>query len=365
MQMNTAADSSPATLNLIAPFTTFEHGAPKPIPYVIDGLLTQGGLSILAGKPKQGKSSMSRYEAVCVAKGLPFLGRETTKGEVILISLEDPLNHVDNCLKALGWDPSTDSMIHIVESLPFENAVDSAIEAIRETLAQRPDTRLVIVDTLAKLLRVADLNEYMPVMKACEKLHKLARDLPHLHIQGLAHCKKVKTDDPFDSLLGSTALRGEPDASIALFSENGQRVIATETRIGRNIEPTLLRAELVPSAGADVVKDFSLQQTLSLWQENVAQRSEKKQRESLEERIISFLQSCEKHTTSQEHLLKMVGGKRESKFEAIERLIIAKVVERTGDKQSRTNPTKLTLNEAELPMYRFLKNNLGEEYSTQ
>lgn len=365
MQMNTAANNSPATLNLIAPFTTFEHGAPKPIPYVIDGLLTQGGLSILAGKPKQGKSSMSRYEAVCVAKGLPFLGRETTKGEVILISLEDPLNHVDNCLKALGWNPSTDSMIHIVESLPFENGVDSAIDAIRETLKQRPDTRLVIVDTLAKLLRVTDLNDYMPVMKACEKLHKLAKDFPHLHIQGLAHCKKVRTDDLFDSLLGSTALRGEPDTTIALFSEGGQRVIATETRIGRKIEPTLLSAEIVNSAGADVVRDFSLQQTLSLWQGSIAKKTDKKKRESIDERIISFVSNNENLTVTQEHILAKVTGKRQSLLEGIERLVVVGVLIPSGDKQSRTNPTKLTLNEAELPMYRLLKQNLGEEYSTQ
>jgi RecA-family ATPase len=59
------------------------------IPCVIEGLLTQGGFSILAGKPKLGKSSLSRYEAVCVAKGQPFLGRDTTKGDVLLISLEE------------------------------------------------------------------------------------------------------------------------------------------------------------------------------------------------------------------------------------------------------------------------------------
>jgi hypothetical protein len=84
----------------------------------------------------------------------------------------------------------------------------------------------------------------MPTLEAIEQLHDLARTFPHLHIQGLAHCKKVQTDDPFDSLLGSTALRGEPDTNIALYKEAGQHVIVSETRMGRHIAPTILRAEV-------------------------------------------------------------------------------------------------------------------------
>jgi hypothetical protein len=363
--MNTSkhASESQPSLNLITPFTTFDNGEPKPIPYVIDGLLTQGGFSILAGKPKQGKSSMARYEAVCVAKGIPFLGRETTRGEAILLSLEDPLNHVDNCLKALGWNPATDSEIHIVENLYPE--IEKSIEAIRNTLAERPNVRLVIVDTLAKLLRVNDLNDYMVVLTAVEKLHNLAKAFPHVHIQGLAHSKKVRTDDVFDSLLGSTALRGEPDTTIALFTEKGQRVIATEARIGRNIEPTLLKAQLANSAGANVVGGFALEQTFSRWEESTTQKVEQKRRETHEERIISFLQKCESFTDSQEHLLNAVTGKRESLIAAIERLVDGEVLIRAGEKQSRTNPTKLTLNQSALNVYQLLRQFGGSPESTQ
>jgi hypothetical protein len=92
------------SLQLIPPFSSFSKGKPVPIPFVIDGLLPQGGFSVLGAKPKQGKSSLSRFEAVCVSQGKPFLGRDTVQGEVILISLEDQRQHVDNCLHALGYD---------------------------------------------------------------------------------------------------------------------------------------------------------------------------------------------------------------------------------------------------------------------
>jgi RecA-family ATPase len=82
--------TKPFTLEIHEPFSTFTEGAPTPIPFVIDSLLPKAALSVLGGKAKHGKSSMSRCEAVSVAKGLPFLDRPTTQGEVLLCSLEDP-----------------------------------------------------------------------------------------------------------------------------------------------------------------------------------------------------------------------------------------------------------------------------------
>lgn len=350
-QPSTTVQPTPFKLECVDPYTTFTDGEPAPIPYVIDGLLTQGGFSILAGKPKSGKSSMSRYQAVCIAKGMPFLGRDTTQGEVLMISLEDPLRHTDNCLHALGYNPQTDAPIRIVSRLSPN--ISESLEAIGEELAKSPNLRLVIVDTLAKLLRVGDLNEYMPVLKAVEQLRNLAREFPHLHIQGLAHCKKIRTDDPFDSLLGSTALRGEPDTNVALYSEDGQRVIATETRIGRNIDATILRAELVESAGADVVKNFSLDQSLTDWKSTVGEKSERGEKRTHEHRILAFLQGQDAQSAKQAHLLSEVDGNRALLIGAIDRLKLAGVLTTTGVKQSPTNPIVLHVNEDSLRIHEF------------
>jgi hypothetical protein len=353
----------PFTLTFIEPYGTFHEGNPTPIPYVIDGLLTQGGFSALAGKPKSGKSSVARYEAVCVAKGQPFLNRATTRGEVILVTLEDPRNHVDNCLKALGYDPKTDGRILIVEKLSPH--INRTIEAIGDALSKMPEVRLVIIDTLAKLLRVGDLNEYMQVLKAVEQVHDLARSFPQLHIQGLAHCKKVKTDDPFDALLGSAALRGEPDTTIAMYLEGGQRVIATETRIGRNIPATILCAELVPNAGADVMTNFSLGEVFDQFQSAKGEKAEHKRKVSHEERIVTYLQGRDGCTASQETTLENVEGRRESKFEAIETLKEAGVLTVTGVKHSPIDPLVLHLNTDALPLHNFINRyGSGEQGNT-
>jgi hypothetical protein len=89
---------------------------------------------------------------------------------------------------ACSYEPGTDAAIHIVEELPA--TLEDTVDVLEEALVKKPGVRLVIVDTLAKLIRVADLNDYMVTLRAVEQLHKLARKFPYLHIQGLAHCKK-------------------------------------------------------------------------------------------------------------------------------------------------------------------------------
>lgn len=355
--------AQPFALKFIEPYKTFKDGKAQPIPYVIDGLLTQGGLSVLGGKPKSGKSSLTRYEAVCIAKGQPFLGRACQPGEVIIVNLEDPMNHVDNCLSVLKYDPAKDANIRIVDKVA--PTAEENIQALNDALAKLPDVRLVLIDTLAKFIRVVSLDDYMPVLTAVEQLHRLARAYPKLHIQAATHCKKVRTEDPFDGLLGSTALRGEPDTNIAIYGEDGQRVVATETRIGRNIAPTLLKAQLVESAGADVVKNFSLDVLLSEAQQKRAEKTETKRKLSHQERIIAYLSAIPTEMARQSILLDEVEGKNAHKLLAIQNLIDAGVLKVTGKKQSPADPLTLHLNRQALPMLDFINNFGGAERSIE
>lgn len=348
----TSPSGQPFAFNFKAPFETFKGGLPQSIPYLVDGLLTQGGFSVLGAKPKAGKSSLSRQLAVSISKGISFLGRDTVKGEVLLLSLEDPLNHVDNCLSVLGYDPKTDARIRIVDKLA--PTLTENIAALECAFTQFTNVRVAVIDTLAKFIRVQDLNDYMPVMTAVEQLHNLARKFPHVHILAVTHCKKVKSEDVFDGLLGSTALRGEPDTSVAIYGEGSQRVIATETRVGRNIPPTLLKAQVVESAGAHVVREFSLDVPLSDWKAEQTGKTERRRKLSYEERVIAYLTGRNNGFASQELLLEEVEGKRASLLEAIQQLKKAGVVEITGTSHSPADPLTLSLNRDSLRMNDFI-----------
>lgn len=341
------ASVSPFAFHLVQPFSTFTDGKAPPVPYCVDGLLSEGGFSILGAKPKVGKSSLSRYLAVAVAKGNPFLGRSTTKGEVLLLSLEDPRFHSDNHLQVLGYDPEQDSAIHISGHLG--PTVEETLQALRNTLTALPNIRLVVIDHLAKLLRLRDLSEYMPVLRGCEALRNVARDFPHVHILAVAHCKKMKTDDPFDSILGSTALRGETDTNFAIFEEYSRRVVAVETRIGRPFPPSLLTAELAENAGAFLVRDFALNQSLEEWKAAQQQSSKTRQTVSYAERVLACLENCEGKSSLQSDVLREVRGMTARVIEAIQSL------ESDGVLVSSGTPKRLTLNADEnaLRLYRL------------
>jgi hypothetical protein len=76
---NVVNEAPVAVSNVFQPFAfkTFGEAASTPeelTSFIVEGLLPSGGLSILAGKPKSGKSTLSRQLAVAVVQGLPFIG---------------------------------------------------------------------------------------------------------------------------------------------------------------------------------------------------------------------------------------------------------------------------------------------------
>ena len=347
-QTTSEAANAPFTLQLIKPFSTFDSdGKVTPTNFIVDGLLTAGGLSVLGAKPKVGKSSIARYLATCVSKGQPFLGRNAKRGEVLLFNLEDQRSHTDNALGVLGYDPKVDAEIHIAERV--SPSKEETIAEIRKELAKMPGIRLIIIDHLAPFLNIGDLSEYMPTLRGINLLRDLARDFPQLHILCLAHVKKVRTDDPFDGILGSTALRGTPETNIVLLNERGRRVIVSETRIGRAIPATILNAEMVTSAGSDVAKSYSLGNSFNQWEAETADKAEKKQAALYTLRVIDYLADCDGQTATQADVIKGVKGKTERTTDAIRTLESDGIVSSTG------KPKTITLNLAgeALDLYRL------------
>lgn len=332
--------TEPFVLEIRKPFSTFVEGKPTPIPYIIDGLLPEAAFSVLGGKAKHGKSSMSRIEAVAIAKGQPFLDRETKQGEVLLCSLEDPSQHVDNCLTILDYNPDKDAGIHIVSKLPRK--VEETMDILAKTLAQMRHVRFVVLDTLAKVLRAKDSGNYDEMLTLCEMLHKLARETG-VHIQALTHCKKVQPEDPFDGFLGSVEVRAEPDTNIVLYDSRGKRLLQSETRMGMPWEATEICAEMESIGKTSMVKRFYFGETLAKTTEVQAIAHEENTKTLMKSRIIAALKQHGGEWKMSECLDSIV-GKRETKYECRDELIKNdKVIKMSGVSGSKTNPLKLIL----------------------
>ena len=125
------------------------------VSWIVDGLLPSGGLSLLAGKPKAGKSTLARCLALSVARGLPVIGRDTVAGPVIYVALEDKRSEVKKHLREMG----------------------AGREAFRLMLAERDDNGLlnVVAECLDRLLVIPNLGEEERSLYDCPAVPRRSR----------------------------------------------------------------------------------------------------------------------------------------------------------------------------------------------
>src|SRR5438552_256138 len=75
-------------ISFYSPRELREHAPTQPA-WIWDGFVARGWLTIVGGKPKVGKSTVTYALAAAVASGAPsFLGRAITGGPVVVVSEE-------------------------------------------------------------------------------------------------------------------------------------------------------------------------------------------------------------------------------------------------------------------------------------
>ena len=170
---------------------------------------------------------------VSVAEGTDFLGKPVKTGNVLYLSFEGPKHVVQQHFKTLGLTQSKGRVTLVHERMPAHGEL--GVEKLRRTLDGLKDVRLLVIDPVGKLLRLAKSENYDEVLTAVEVLETIAKDYT-LHMLFLAHAKKRQTDDAGDSPIGSTAFRGGTDCNIFLRKQGMRRIISTEQRWGNPIE---------------------------------------------------------------------------------------------------------------------------------
>ena len=72
--------------------------------WIWEGILPEGGTSLLVAKPKVGKSTLALNLAGAVARGVSFLERDTKQSSVIYLALEEKREEIQYRLKVLDLD---------------------------------------------------------------------------------------------------------------------------------------------------------------------------------------------------------------------------------------------------------------------
>ncbi len=211
----------PKTLEPI-PIANVLKFAEEPVPWLIHNLLIQGGCSLLAAKPKVGKTTLSRCIALAVARGEQFLGQEAQKRNVLLIALEDRLSEVGRHFRSMGAVDDDD--ISILSEAP------RTVSQLKDVI-KKNNFGLVIIDTMVLGIRgLIDLNDYLQVSQAISPYVQLARET-NAHIMFIHHLSKRERGGG-DQILGSTALFGSVDSVLLLDRQKQHRTFSTIMRYG-------------------------------------------------------------------------------------------------------------------------------------
>ena len=288
--------------------------------WLVDGLLPAGGFSLLASKPKVGKTTFARCCALAVARNERFLGRACHGGVVLYLGLEDKRSETTKHFRLLG---ASNEPLHVATEIRnHATALAGLASLVRETKAV-----LTIVDTLARLIRCEDFNDYAIVTRALEPLTELARETG-CHVMALHHAGKDGNRDDGDSPLGSTALFGSVDTLLTLKRTNRGRVLSTRQRYCGDIEPTILTFD--PES-----KRIDLGGTVA----TVAQAD-------LAQEIMGVLESATEPMTKDE-IRESVGGKTVAVGKAVDSLFVNDQVVRIGEGK-RGNPYRFRSHSAPL-----------------
>jgi hypothetical protein len=201
------------------------------VAWAVDGLLPAGGLSLLAARPKVGKSTLARNLALAVARGEPFLGRATTPGTVLYLAFEEKRAEIVAHFRRLC--ARDEPILLFVGSAP-EHALEALVDVVAR---ERP--ALVILDPVLRFVRVRDVNDYSELTKALEPLLMLART-SGAHILLVHHLAKGEHAGG-DGILGSTAIFGVVDTALLLKRHaDGTRIIETIQRYGTDLPESVL-----------------------------------------------------------------------------------------------------------------------------
>lgn len=203
--------------------------------FIIKGVLPTG-LSIIASPPKFGKSWLVLLMALSVAEGQRFLGFDTEKTTCLYLALEDSAARIkERTEKIMNGKPFPENFIFSIKSRDLSHGL---IEQLEMFTQQRPDTRLIIIDTFQKIRGSMGRGESAysadyrdtGMLKTFADAHKICILLVH-------HTKKAKdVGDVFANISGTLGISGAADTMLVLSREKRADETTLLSITGRDVE---------------------------------------------------------------------------------------------------------------------------------
>ncbi len=189
-----------------------------PLEFCVDRVLVPG-LTVLAGRPKEGKSWLALELSYAIAHGTVALGQlATVPGDVLYLALEDNRRRLQDRLSKIRAGEEWPPRLAFGFDCP---ALDKGgLELIADWCRRADKPKLVVVDVFARVRPSAasGTSAYEADYAATAPLQEFAVK------QGIAivlvhHTRKMAADDPLEEVSGTNGLTGAADTILVLKRE--------------------------------------------------------------------------------------------------------------------------------------------------
>jgi DNA-binding transcriptional ArsR family regulator len=237
-----AAPTAAPGLKTLSAYEILTTDWPDPV-WAIPDLLPVG-LSVLAGKPKVGKSWLALQIAQAVATGGHALGKTVTAGPVLYLALEDSPRRLRSRMELQGWPVLPQGQGEFMTLGDFDAQIGPLSDPLAVTRLtdhmHRGGYRLVVIDTLSRAIR-GDQNDADTMTRALSPLQAAAIDLNCVALVVDHHRKANLGDtDPILDLGGSVAKGGVSDCIWGLYRERGKYGAILHV-LGRDVDECRLK----------------------------------------------------------------------------------------------------------------------------
>jgi hypothetical protein len=193
-----------------------------PVEWVVPGYLP-AGLTLLAGRPKLGKSWLTLDWCVNVARGGYTLSNERAcpGGDVLYLALEDNERRLQERLrKVLGSGGAWPERLTLTTSLSPSDP--QGLATVERWLGEARAPRLICVDTLAKVRPAKGRgDDAYAADYAAVSPWKATADKHNVGVVAVHHVRKMHADDPLEMVSGTNGLTGAAD-TILVLNRDGQ-----------------------------------------------------------------------------------------------------------------------------------------------
>ena len=221
----------------------------KQVRWIVQDVIPAGNM-LLAARPKMRKTWLAIQLSLAVCRGLPFLGFNTIKGDVLYLALEDNERRMQQRIKILqkfevgqsdlsgfrywtgGMDYDHAGNLKMTNPEEAEEMLkvfprgEAGVEALDQYLDAYPNTSLIVIDTLAHFrgdrssrdIYQSDYDSMMPITRLASRRNVCTMLVTH---EKKGNADRGVGGDFLEDVTGSAGISGGSDGVISIKGRRG------------------------------------------------------------------------------------------------------------------------------------------------